>query len=422
MADVGFDTFPVRKGVTRPGPGFEGDRDVFEVGTGPWPWIRFHTGGFRRQLDGIDTYPSGGGSGYIHGHLVLLLGTDSEMIPQMPASVTGPVIGERAHGVDIGLPTVKTRRPAPTVNVFLNFRFNVPGHLVNDADHTIGAKSGIELVEVAVDEISSKGIVFQQFAQQESGPVRIGPVVVAGLGGKGQGVVGGTVTPDVKTEIQVKGEPAPPSVVLIRGIGIVLIRTQSPEINVIAGPVGVPGKDLSDLVIHEVFDVDTGLDMFEMPLFFHTVAPDVTDRVIIVMTITFFGPCISFEQIDIFRIHTVDPFQVMFVVSFPHIVNAPVLPVQEDDKGPVSLGVERHVPDHLLDDGVPHHGLGPVIARITQHQSIKLIVWFIGKHAVVKPVIAVLIPCVEPKGFHRVCAAPSPVNTHADILLQVGVL
>ena len=105
----------------------------------------------------------------------------------------------------------------------------------------------------------------------------------------------------------------------------------------------------------------------------------------------------------------------MFVNLFPDIMNAPVLPVQEDDRRAVGLTVGVDMIQQAGHQGIAEQGDRPVVAGIAQHQCFVLSNGLVGKHRVIDLAVAVAAAGEDRKRFLGMSPAPSPKNLGSGI-------
>src|SRR5690606_31679348 len=132
-------------------------------------------------------------------------------------------------------------------------------------------------------KILLEAVVLQQVAQQEGGPVGVGPRRIARFGSKREGIQGCVLRSAVqaKTKIGVEPQPAPATVVTGWSSGKIFIGTQAPVIDIVAGPVLVVGKNIGDGEIHVVVGINPGLQLAEVFIVGQAVVLDVLNGFLI---------------------------------------------------------------------------------------------------------------------------------------------
>ena len=194
----------------------------------------------------------------------------------MRPHVTGAVGGEIPQHLHIGLPLANRAAPAAVMPAHLRGQHR--SHLVDAFDHPGRLKLRIQQIGKSVDKIVAEIHAGDHSAEQERRPRWIGPGRAVRFQGKSQGIVEiGLGIEYPESEIGIKKNPAPAAA---RGLG-------TPELDVIARPVGVVKIDLGNLIIAELRHFHLAVDIFIGNRIVQIVGGDIIEQTQIVTVISF---------------------------------------------------------------------------------------------------------------------------------------
>src|SRR5690606_37952858 len=171
---------------------------------------------------------------------------------------------------------------------------------------------------------------------------------------------------------------------------------------------------------HVIVGINPGLQLAEVVVVGQIVVLNILNGLLVMSGIALIHFIVVGEIIHVVRVHAVGARQVMLIVAFAQIQNAPVLAIQKHHRRTVVLGVHAHAFAQGLHHGVAEQGIHAVVAGVAQQQAVKALVSRVGKNWVVGTRVAVVVAGVEAQALCHALPAPAAVDANADLLLQAG--
>ena len=251
--------------------------------------------------------------------------------------------------------------------MFLHFWRDPRGKAVNPLKGVRGLIGRVQQVGEPVDKGAFKGVVLEEFAQQERGDRTV--VVVAarallilcprtiGLGVVGEEVElprrrhGPEATPaDVVVELQPTpaafGCPRPPQAMI--------------------SDIPAVGPNLGDLVIDEIAHLHLRLEPGVVSGLAHVMGAEVGEHGVVVRGVAFNRRRIAFEVIEVVRIGAAMPFQEIFILLLADVMDAPILAIVEHDRRPARHGIRPEILGQVVHERVPEIGQEIIMPRLPQ--------------------------------------------------------